>query len=177
MNVYLIRHDIEKFKFYLQRESDSLSMSAFDFCGKSLSNGWNPYKIDLFEGKTKAEKLLNGSFNSSCFSPGLLYIERSLAGIIPRALENVELLKVITSDNRDFYYVNVLEKIPALHYTSRQELQIMSRAQEYKFNNSVDKMTIFRDEILYSNYFVTDRFVDIFQNDFHGVIFKKVGEI
>lgn len=68
-------------------------------------------------------------------------------------------------------------KIPALHYNNRQELQIMSRTQEYKFNNSINEMLIFRDEILPSNYFVTDRFVDIFQNDFRGVIFKKVGEI
>ncbi|WNT61311.1 hypothetical protein PWR53_08985 [Escherichia coli] len=41
------------------------------------------------------------------------------------------------------------------HY--RQELQIMSRTQEYKFNNSINEMLIFRDEILPSNYFVTDR--------------------
>lgn len=177
MNIYLIRHDVDHFKFYLQDESDSFSVAAFDFCGESLFNGWKPYKIELFKGKTKAEKSLNGDFNSSCFSSGLLYVEHSLTGVLSRQVKNVELLKVIASNERDFYYANVLGKIPALHYDNRQDLQIMSRAQEYKFNKSINKMLIFRDEILSSNYFVTDRFVDIFQNDFRGVIFKKVGEI
>ncbi|MEX3160885.1 hypothetical protein AB4P42_28420 [Escherichia coli] len=123
------------------------------------------------------ERSLKGDFNSSCFSSGLLYVEHSLADVLSRQVNNIELLKVITSDDRDFYYANVVGKIPALHYNNRQELQIMSRTQEYKFNNSINEMLIFRDEILPSNYFVTDRFVDIFQNDFRGVIFKKVGEI
>ncbi len=177
MNVYLIRHDVDNFKFYLQDESDFFSVAAFDFCGESLFNGWKPYKIELFKGKTKAERLLKGDFNSSCFSSGLLYVEHSLADVLSRQVNNIELLKVITSDDCDFYYANVVGKIPALHYNNRQELQIMSRTQEYKFNNSINEMLIFRDEILPSNYFVTDRFVDIFQNDFRGVIFKKVGEI
>lgn len=177
MNVYLIQHDVDHFKFYLQVESDSFSAAAFYFCGESLFNGWEPYKIELFKGKTKAEKSLSGDFNLSCFSPGLLYVEYSLVGILSHQVKNVELLKVITSDNRDFYYANVLGKIPALHYNNRQELQVMSRTQEYKFNKSINEMLIFRDEILSSNYFVTDRFVDIFQNNFRGVIFEKVGEI
>ncbi|HFO9213493.1 TPA: hypothetical protein ACHK4M_005031, partial [Escherichia coli] len=110
MNVYLIRHDVDNFKFYLQDESDFFSVAAFDFCGESLFNGWKPYKIELFKGKTKAEKSLKGDFNSSCFSSGLLYVEHSLADVLSRQVNNIELLKVITSDDRDFYYANVVGK-------------------------------------------------------------------
>lgn len=53
----------------------------------------------------------------------------------------------------------------------------MFRTDEYKFNKSVANTFIFRDEILSSNYFVTDRFVDAVHEKFNGVVFKKVGEI
>ena len=177
MHIYLIRHDIDNFKFYLQDDGDPYSVRAFDFCGESLSDEWKPYKVELFEGKTKAEKSLNSDFNSSCFNSGLLYVERYLAKEISCKVANIECLEIVTSDERDFHYINVLDKIPALDYANKQELQIMYRTDGYKFNRSVESMVIFRDKVLSSNYFVTDRFVDLFPDKFHGVIFKKVGEI
>ncbi len=54
----------------------------------------------------------------------------------------------------------------------------MYRSEKYKFikDNVLNEM-IFRDEILSSNYFVTEKFVDNLKCDIKGIIFKEVGEV
>ncbi|MFV8855229.1 hypothetical protein [Serratia fonticola] len=148
------------------------------FEGQSLINSWKPFRVNIFDGKTKSERNRREDFNASCFDVGLLYVTPDLAVEIIEITKYAESLKIITDNYRHFNYINITRKIPSLLYNDRNEIKDMYRSEKYKFikDNVLNEM-IFRDEILSSNYFVTEKFVDNLKCDIKGIIFKEVGEV
>ncbi|WP_261643478.1 hypothetical protein [Erwinia mallotivora] len=178
MKIYKIKQDYSVYKFYLQDDKDPLAAGAFLFNGAELSDKWSPFNISLFKGKTKEEKSLREDFNSSCFDDGLLYVSKEMAFSIFGNIEEVEVLPVRTDNDRDFYYVNVMKKLPSIKYLNKDELKKMFREDRYQFQKDViGDCCIFRDEVLCSSYFVTEVFVDKYGRDFQGVLFKEVGDV
>lgn len=178
MKVFTIKHDIENYKFYLQNEHDSLSLKAFSYEGSSLVKNWAPFRVSLFKGKTKAEKLLREDFNASCFDDGLLYVMGDISEALCKSSDSFERLNIITDDERVFYYMNLTKVVSSLVYSDISEIQRMHRNGVYDFNKEVIKNeSIFRDGILPSNYFLTERFLDGLKCDIKGVFFKEVGEV
>jgi len=178
MKIYKIQHLHSIYKFYLQDERDSLAIKAFSNDGSTLLDDWKPFHISLFEGKTKKEKSLSEDFNSSCYDDGLLYVSDSISFEVFKGLGEAEILPVLTSDGRDFKYINVINKIPSLKFNSKEELKEMFRSGKYFFDDkSVNGQLIFRDEVLTSTYFVTDAFVSKYGDKFKGISFEEVGEV
>ncbi|MFV8855230.1 hypothetical protein ABQ350_27665, partial [Serratia fonticola] len=69
-------------------------------------------------------------------------------------------------------------KIPSLIFNDRSEIKDMYRSGVYTFNESIiANETVFRDDILTSNYFVTENFLKEFKYDIKGIYFKEVGEV
>lgn len=178
MKIFSIKQDVDAFKFYLQNENDPLSIKAYSYEGEPLASGWTPFSINLFRGKTKLEKSLREDFNASCFDDGLLFVTEDVAEALCKVTDFFEQLPVITDDGRCFYYMNLTRKIPALFFNDRSEIKDMYRSGVYKFNESiVANENFFRDDILSSNYFVTERFLKEFKYDIKGIYFKEVGEV
>lgn len=178
MKIYLIKHDVERFKFYLQNEHDPLSVKAFSFEGESLIENWVPFSINLFEGKTKKEKSLREDFNASCFDDGLLYVTPNIAECLCSFTKSFEKLKVLTDNGNEFYYMNLTKKLPSLLYNDKKEIQNMYRTGIYKFDKAiVESELFFRDSILPTNYYFTERFLDKVVCDIKGVYFKEAGEV
>lgn len=178
MKIYKIKHDHSRYKFYLQDDKDPLAVKAFSNHGAKLSDGWVPFNVFLFEGKTKQEKELREDINSSCFDDGLLYVSKDLAFNIFNGFNEVEALSIHTDNKKDFKYINVVNILPSLKYHSKDELKEMFRTGKYTFDEKVvNGECIFRDKVLSSTYFVTDKFIKQFGSEFKGVIFVEVGEV
>ncbi|MEI2266119.1 hypothetical protein [Erwinia sp. CGal63] len=178
MKVYKIKHDHSKYKFYLQDDKDPLAVKAFSNYGVKLSNDWVPFNVFLFEGKTKKEKELREDINSSCFDDGLLYVSEDVAFNVFNELNEVEILPIHTNNKIDFKYINVINVLPSLKYHSKDELKEMYQTGKYIFDKEViEQQYIFRDKILSSTYFVTEKFISKFGKKFKGVVFIEVGEV
>ncbi|MBE8598278.1 hypothetical protein [Xenorhabdus sp. BG5] len=178
MKIFILKHNIKEFKFYLQNENDPLAMEAFSFDGKALGKNWKPFSVNLFKVKTKAEKSLREDFNSSCFDIGLLFANNDISQLVTGITTYVEVLPINTDDQRDFYFINVIRKIPALDFKDKSEIMDMYRSGDYKFSkDTIINEMLFRDEVLTSTYFATENFVNKVGEDLKGVYFKYVGNI
>lgn len=178
MKIFLIEPDTEIYKFYVLDAQDPLTDNILSFDGQTLKNAWKPFRVNIFNGKTKIEKNRREDFNASCFDVGLLYVTPEVSSEIIKTTKYAESLEIITDNHRDFSYINITRKIPSLLYKERDEIKDMYRSEKYKFikENVINEM-IFRDEVLSSNYFLTERFIDNLNCDIRGVIFKEVGEV
>ncbi len=79
MRIFLIEPDAENFKFYVLDAQDPLADNIPSFEGQSLMNSWKPFRVNIYDGKTKSERNRREDFNASCFDVGLLYVTPDLA--------------------------------------------------------------------------------------------------
>ncbi|MDK2376138.1 hypothetical protein [Serratia fonticola] len=179
MNIYTLNQNYDEFKYYLPVEGSEIISKLRAFNGQSLAGSWRPYEFEIFSGKTKSERNRREDFNVSHYHPRLLLMDETMKKTLQNELrEIVEFLPIITSDKREFFFLNVLNVKDAIATDSWDEYESMEDTENYIFRGITDNDMIFRDSKFNLNYFITEKFFRILKDlDIKGGYFKEVGVV
>ncbi|MBN3125246.1 hypothetical protein AB6D30_18280 [Pectobacterium brasiliense] len=177
MNIYTLEADIDIFKYYLPSEGSEIIKNMNLYDGRSLVDEWELYNFDIFQGKTKKEKEKREDFNISHYHARLLLISEELKDKIEDFLfGKAEFLPIRTSNNRRFFFMNVLNVKKSIDAESWDAYEEMEDNSRYEFLKIHDDELVFRDYLYNLNYFFTERFSKYLEEvGIDGCFFKKVG--
>ncbi|EDS4738694.1 hypothetical protein B0C58_004762 [Salmonella enterica subsp. enterica serovar Oranienburg] len=179
MKIYELEADFKSFKYYLPAEDSKVIKLLHTFDGRCLSNEWYPYEFKVYHGKNKLERLRREDFNISHFTLGLLLVSGKIKEVIAKELiEQVEFLPVTTSDNREFYFVNVVNVKNSIAADSWEDFNKMDFNRCYEFHSINESDRVFRDKTYSVNYFITEPFANYLEEiGIKGCKLRCVGEI
>ena len=173
MNIYEIKSDYDVFNFFVFKQGSKSNYLNFE--GQKLGGSWNPLQLEIFREKGKKE-----DFDASCYFDGILIVNAELKKIFEVNYgEKIEVLPVNT-DRGLYYFINVTNKIKAIKNIDKmttEEIMEMVRNKCYTFDLQIVKdQGIFRDSKMSANYFVTDSFIRLMNNNrIKGLRYEKIG--
>ncbi|QDX95945.1 hypothetical protein EGD00_00315 [Pectobacterium carotovorum subsp. carotovorum] len=177
MNIYTLEADLNRFKYYLPSEGCEIITNINTYDGRSLIDEWELYNFDIFQGKTKKEKERREDFNISHYHARLLLVSEEIKDKIEDLLfGKAEFLPINTSNNRRFFFMNVLNVKKSIDAQSWDDYEEMEDNNEYIFLKLCDDELVFRDSTYNLNYFFTEKFSKYIEKiGLDGCFFEKVG--
>lgn len=177
MDIFSITSDYSEYRFLTFR-NDEFAAIANEFTGQSLSSDWKPIEVQIFEDK-RCKEIRSLSFDASCYHRGQLWVKRWVADLLQSFFQEIEILPIVSDSIDEYYFVNILNAIPALKKPIPKYSDLMQKARTHTLDFDIDSIKdklLFRDQLFKSGYYCTRSFVDFIKvHNIKGLSFVKEG--